>query len=140
MPCSTKLFIHGTGVYSHSGLFWNMSICTGSRALNRAPTALPSPQPPYQVCREIDEVRVVLVDEFHHGALERAVVSLQVVAKVLYADLAATPTHELVHLKVSMQEYLLGEAELSGVLGKRHGWQNSAGNAALPSRVGRIPG
>ncbi len=76
---------------------------------------------PHQVGRKVDEVRIVLVDELHHSALERPKVGLQVLAKVLDRHALAAMADELVHVEVFVQKHVRREAELLRVGWQRHG-------------------
>lgn len=64
----------------------------------------------HQICREIDEVCVVFVDELHHGALERAVVCVQVVSQALDGHSFPALVYKVVDGKVLLQEDVRREA------------------------------
>ena len=64
----------------------------------------------YQVRGEVDKVCVVFVDEFHHGALESTKIRIQVLSETLDSDPLSALADEFVHVKVSVQERVGGEA------------------------------
>lgn len=54
----------------------------------------------YQVGGEVHEVRVVLVDELHHGGFEQPVVELQVLPQLLQLHAPPAVGHESVDVEV----------------------------------------
>lgn len=53
-----------------------------------------------QVCRQVNKVCIVLVDELHHGGFQQLVVELQVLSHLLQLDLLPTICYKQVHIKV----------------------------------------
>lgn len=70
----------------------------------------PAPAVSYQVRGEVDKVCVVFVDELHHGALESTKICIQVLSETLDSDPLSALADEFVHVKVSVQERIGGEA------------------------------
>lgn len=57
----------------------------------------------YQVRRQVDKVRVVLVDELDHGCFEQLVVELQVVSKRFQLDALPTVRHKVIDVEVFLK-------------------------------------
>lgn len=56
-----------------------------------------------QVGGQVNEVGIVLVDEFHHGCFQQLIVELQVLSHLLQLDLFPALRHKLVNVKVILQ-------------------------------------
>lgn len=56
-----------------------------------------------QVCREVDKVCVVLVDELHHGCFEQLVVQLQVISQLFQLHPLPTVRHKVIHVEILLK-------------------------------------
>lgn len=57
----------------------------------------------YEVCRQIDKVSVVFVDELHHGTLQNLEIHVKIVSQHFQLNFTSTLDDKVFHVEVILQ-------------------------------------